>query len=341
MARNGLQWLNSKMKSILLIISFLLLVSSRAFNPGTIHKIETDSNYSIWGKYNPLNNWLLYNGIIVDSNNQITELNISARDLITGNEVKIEENMINPSIGWSDSLNVLISRTIHHHDSLLDTDTYKRVLYRYNVFSKSREYLKIPYFDSIYIPENDIVVSNNVLIYKIGFAYNKSTRFFRFNLDSSKFNEIEQLRGLDLYLFDYNSSKDILVYEVVEDSLYKLKCLKTNEIKTFLISNSYIEQFCLDFYDEKLYFISIDGQDHEAQQVLKCYDFEKVEMKTLYSFEKGVECLCVSPYKRNSVILSLGFETEDLSEHTFEGANVDVSIGLNPNRHLFIMDFEE
>ncbi len=317
---------------LIAILLNVLLQTSIQLND--LEKVETASKYSSYASYNPISNQLLYFGISTDSVNQIVGSQIAVKSMSNGNEVIIDKDVGYPGIGWVDSTSVLIYKTFPETAKSFFDPNYKKALYMYNVNTGESILIEDIPLDST---KSKISVAENAILYKTGYDFDQSVKMYKYDMLSRKREEIVELRGMNVDDHDFilHSSTGVVYYSLFENDRHKLQLLKDGAIRDIYTSNYGISSLCFDSSKSKLFFLSSDGTEYEYQQVLRSYDLETGEIKTHYTFEEGVSCLRVSPYQKNSMLLSLELPSGSPSTHTFEGENLEVSLGIDPTRYLY------
>jgi hypothetical protein len=320
---------------ILFIWAILMLGCVRSSN---LEIVETKSNYSSYAHYNPRNDRILFFGILTDSTNQIIGSTISIQNFLDKSETVIDRDIGYPAIGWIDSSSVLIYKTFPETaKSFFDTN-YKKILYRFNIFSDEYLLLEDIPLDST---KDRITVSENIILYQTGYAYNQSLKLFKYDVNTQKKEEITKLRGMNIseHNYVYNNSSNAVVFVSFSNDKFYLQSLKENERINLDFSSKSISQLCLDYSNERIFYITQDGKDYEYQQLLKSYNYKTGKIKIHYAFDMGIECLQISLFKENELMLSLtGFAYGKTSKQTFEKEDIEVSLDIDPTRHIYILD---
>ncbi|MBX2944201.1 MAG: hypothetical protein KF725_00090 [Cyclobacteriaceae bacterium] len=312
-------------------------------------RLKTESSQSEYAHYNPENNKLLYYGLLADNDNRVIGSVIAVRNLNDSTEQILDRNVGYPHLGWVDTSHVLIYRTFPERSRPKNffSQDYKRAVYIYDLNTGMADTIdNLP----LRIINNRIKVDFPYLVYQTGTV--KNPRLYKYDLrnrqtvallrDSAQF-------GFDDMQFAFRVSDDRLIYcESQKLYINLMKCISSGLETTLFDAIQGSVDITFDKFANRFYFLHYKslppGPDEivgSGYQELKSYNFDTKEVKLHYVFKKHSMITGISPYEKNTVIVSLSTLTDKPTTQSMSVGEVPMRVSTAYESHIYILKFDD
>lgn len=317
------------------ILTYLLLGLFFLKKDDRLLLVNTGYGNSSHGIYNEQNDNLLFYGYNLKGDEDVSQ-EIVVRN--NNKNLKIDSNNSFPAIGWLDSSSILIYRVLTPNKQLaLNSVRRSRILYVYNLSTGDTSLInEIP----LERCKSDMTVDDQHIVYLVRDGENRW--LFNFDFKTKRTFEYELLRNKNIWntSFAYNSRDSILAFIETENKMSKLKFLSNNTLTTIDETMGSISCITFDKKHNRLYYIFYDGYFSGQDRLMKCYDFDSKDVKTVYQFRNNITCNMLSPYGDGKFLLSLGSSDEVTVRGNKNVVGSDViEVSSNAKKNIFILHF--
>lgn len=329
-------------------IMLLFLLPLIGYGQFHIQKIKVDTKFAYGGDFAATNNNLIYIGINNNINPVTMEgLSLRLRNMETNKETIIVANIFlsDPYYGWLDESHLFYEKDVSL-DKFQYFGTWKSQLVKYNIHTQNETILPFDLLNS----ENRL---SNIKIanHKIYFL-NKNKVSDKYILE--EYN-LENLERITIKTFDAPKFNQILGFELFKDKnsivYIEKEKNKTNFIEINLITRKETIIKSIDgetFIDGSTSFGSffyyferrrnsndIDNFEN-SYYVIKSLNVNNKKLKSIKSFDKGIEISRIDMLSFNEMIISMQSGTPNSIDVAI---TEDIQIELSSNSNLYLFKF--
>jgi hypothetical protein len=314
-----------------------------------VEYIRTSSTFANLGDYNPENNSVLFLAFDVDQSKEKLELSLRVKNVSTGKETILQQNLSREALGWLDASHVLIDslRAISGPKSFLE---WRGFLVRYDIYTHKRDTLTSSWYNSKNHVK-DFLTSSNKIFYTIAYgAEDMKIRYwveYSVNNGSSRIIKSFAIRSFSILTYQYIDNLDEIIYvksKGEKKEIVRLSIASGSEatIQTIPEADAIIDTSTI--IGQRFFYVctrvpmSSRGVPdwRNAHYYIKAVDLKTGKITDVYNSKE--EITKISRYKESQILVSVhgGGKTGTVDKRVEIPAGGEITLGLDAASYLCV-----
>lgn len=309
------------MRKLFLFILILSAYSCSAqeTKKNSLMKLEVKVRQGSHGKL--FGNRLIYLGM----GNSLSSMATYVKSIKKDDDRLLMESTYSPPIGWIDDSSILMFKK----------ESSGNYLYRYDI--DKRNIISKVTVDLVIEPEYFVANDGDVLIYSNHYLKDPEQMTFVHNLNTGVTTRISELSGKKIRRLAYNKNNNRIALFALEEDKKKLLVLDSGNIKQIFDYNQSADAdespFTFSDDGDTLYFIDCE----DGKCTLRRYQFDRRDIKGIYDFSEGVNCVDMS-YSRGRLLITIDNEDKIGFTERIDDGKYDYELGLETSLSMYILD---